>query len=61
MIVVDSFRGRPVGVLGLAKSGRAAIDALAAGGAKVLAWDDNATVRDSLAAELPLHDLTAAD
>src|SRR5712672_1399485 len=61
MIVVDSFRGRPVGVLGLAKSGRAAIDALAAGGAKVLAWDDNAKVRESLATELPLHDLTAAD
>ena len=61
MIVVDSFRGRPVGVLGLAKSGRAAIDALAAGGAKVLAWDDNAKVRESLATELPLQDLTAAD
>src|SRR5438034_616122 len=61
MIVVDSFRGRPVGVLGLAKSGRAAIDALAAGGAKVLAWDDNAKVREALATELPLYDLTAAD
>src|SRR5213082_1621914 len=61
MIVVDSFRGRPGGVLGLAKSGRAAIDALAAGGAKVLAWDDNAKVREALATELPLYDLTAAD
>src|SRR6059058_6204410 len=61
MIVVDSFRGRPVGVLGLAKSGRAAIDALAAGGAKVLAWDDNAKVREALATELPLYDLTTAD
>src|SRR5437660_7715257 len=61
MIVVDSFRGRPVGVLGLAKSGRAAMDALAAGGAKVLAWDDNAKVREALATELPLYDLTKAD
>src|SRR5881227_2444301 len=61
MIVVDSFRGRPIGVLGLAKSGRAAIDALAAGGAKVLAWDDNAKVREALATELPLYDLTTAD
>src|SRR5437868_8979626 len=61
MIVVDSFRGRPVGVLGLAKSGRAAIDALTAGGAKVLAWDDNAKVREALATELRLYGLTAAD
>jgi UDP-N-acetylmuramoylalanine--D-glutamate ligase len=61
MIVVDSFRGRPVGVLGLAKSGRAAAQALAAGGAEVLAWDDNAKVREALASEVPLHDLTAAN
>jgi UDP-N-acetylmuramoylalanine--D-glutamate ligase len=61
MIVVDSFRGRPVGVLGLAKSGRAAAQALAAGGAEVLAWDDNAKVREALASEVPLYDLTAAD
>src|SRR5437879_2771722 len=61
MIVVDSFRGRPVGVLGLAKSGRAAIDALAAGGAKVLAWDVNAKVSDALSVARPLHDLTTAD
>jgi UDP-N-acetylmuramoylalanine--D-glutamate ligase len=61
MIVVDSFRGRPVGVLGLAKSGRAAAQALAAGGAEVLAWDDNAKVREALASEVPLCDLTAAD
>ena len=61
MIVVDSFRGRPVGVLGLAKSGRAAAQALAAGGAEVLAWDDNPKVREALGSELPLHDLTTAD
>src|SRR3954451_12379010 len=61
MIVVDNFRGRPVGVLGLAKSGRAAAQALAAGGAEVLAWDDNAAVRDALSVALPLHDLTTAD
>ena len=61
MIVVDNFRGRPVGVLGLAKSGRAAAQALAAGGADVLAWDDNPKVRDALAASLPLSDLTQAD
>src|SRR5262249_32608430 len=61
MIVVDSFRGRRVGVLGLAKSGRAAVEALAAGGAEVLAWDDNAKLREALAREVPLHDLSTAD
>jgi UDP-N-acetylmuramoylalanine--D-glutamate ligase len=61
MIVVDSFRGRRVGVLGLAKSGRAAVEALTAGGAEVLAWDDNAKSREALANQVPLHDLTAAD
>jgi len=61
MIVVDDFQGRPVGVLGLAKSGRAAAKALAAGGAEILAWDDNPKVREALAAELPIRDLATAD
>ncbi len=61
MIVVDDFRGRPVGVLGLAKSGRAAAQALAAGGAEILAWDDNPKAREALAAQLPIRDLATAD
>src|SRR5437764_12610761 len=61
MIVVDEFRGRLVGVLGLAKSGRAAAQSLAAGGAEVLAWDDNEAVRKALATELPLRNLVEAD
>src|SRR5438874_3752080 len=61
MIVVDEFRGRLVGVLGLAKSGRAAAQSLAAGGAEVLAWDDNEAVRKALAAELPLRNLAEVD
>src|SRR5690349_15888574 len=61
MIVVDSFAGRRVAVLGLARSGRAVAHALAAGGATVLAWDDNPDVRERVAGEVPLHDLTAAD
>jgi UDP-N-acetylmuramoylalanine--D-glutamate ligase len=61
MITVDSYRDRPVAVLGLAKSGRSAAEALAAGGAKVLAWDDSPKVRDSLAPEIPICDLTQAD
>src|SRR5216684_3716675 len=61
MIVVDSFAGRRIAVLGLARSGRAAAHALAAGGATVLAWDDDPAVRDSLAAEIALTDLAPAD
>ena len=60
-IVVDSFKGRRVAVLGLARSGRAAARALAAGGAQILAWDDNPAVRDKLAAEIPLCDLGQVD
>jgi UDP-N-acetylmuramoylalanine--D-glutamate ligase len=59
--VVDDFQGRPMGVLGLAKSGRAAAKALAAGGAEILAWDDNPKVREALAAELPIRDLGTAN
>ncbi len=61
MIVVDGFAGRRVAVLGLARSGRAAARSLAAGGAEVLAWDDNAKVREALSGEIPLCDLAAAD
>jgi UDP-N-acetylmuramoylalanine--D-glutamate ligase len=60
-IVVDSFAGRRVAILGLARSGLAAARALAAGGAQILAWDDNQAVRASLAGEIPLCDLAAAD
>jgi UDP-N-acetylmuramoylalanine--D-glutamate ligase len=54
MIVVTEFAGKRVAVLGLARSGRAAVRALRQGGAEVLAWDDGAQVRDSVAAEMPL-------
>lgn len=61
MIVVDGFAGRRVAVLGLARSGRAAARALAAGGASVLAWDDDPGTREAAAAEVPLCDLAEAD
>src|SRR6266851_2906402 len=61
MIVVDGFAGRRVAVLGLARSGRAAAHALAAGGAEILAWDDNEVVRAAVAGDIPLCDLAAAD
>ncbi len=37
---------KPVAVLGLGKSGEAAVRALAASGAKALAWDDSAAARE---------------
>jgi UDP-N-acetylmuramoylalanine--D-glutamate ligase len=61
MIVVDSFAGRKVAVLGLARTGRAAARSLAAGGAEVLAWDDNQSVREAVGGEIPLVDLAGAD
>ncbi|MFI4948215.1 MAG: UDP-N-acetylmuramoyl-L-alanine--D-glutamate ligase [Alphaproteobacteria bacterium] len=60
-IVVDSFKGRRVAVLGLARSGRAAARALTAGGAQILAWDDDPAVREALAAEIPLCDPAQED
>ena len=61
MIVADSFARRRVAVLGLARSGHAAARALAAGGAAVVAWDDNPGVRQGVAGEIRLCDLAAAD
>ncbi len=42
MIPVTSFAGRTVAVFGLGGSGLASCRALVAGGARVIAWDDNA-------------------
>lgn len=41
MIPVNTYQNQSVGVFGLGRSGIAAVHALAAGGAEVLAWDDN--------------------
>ena len=58
MIEVTSFRNERVAVLGLARSGLAAARALAAGGARVQAWDDSSARRDEAAeADIPLVDL----
>jgi UDP-N-acetylmuramoylalanine--D-glutamate ligase len=56
MIAVPGFKDRKVAVLGLARSGRAAAQALAAGGAEVLAWDDNEKTRAAAGDEMPLCD-----
>ncbi len=58
MIEVTAFRDQKVAVLGLARSGLAAAEALQRGGARVLAWDDAAGKRDAAAAAgVPIVDL----
>jgi UDP-N-acetylmuramoylalanine--D-glutamate ligase len=62
MIPVQSMRDRTAAVLGLGRSGRSACRALLAGGARVLAWDDDPACRARLAGEdLPLVDLSAVE
>ncbi|HEV2187650.1 MAG TPA: UDP-N-acetylmuramoyl-L-alanine--D-glutamate ligase [Stellaceae bacterium] len=61
MIVVPGFEGRKVAILGLARSGRAAAAALKAGGAAVLAWDDNEKTRSAVADQVPLCDPSRID
>ncbi|MEY4472782.1 MAG: UDP-N-acetylmuramoyl-L-alanine--D-glutamate ligase, partial [Pseudomonadota bacterium] len=39
MITTPAFAGKRYAVLGLARSGLAAVESLLAGGAKVTAWD----------------------
>src|SRR6185437_2367609 len=46
MIAARSFTGKTVAVFGLARTGLASVRALKAGGAHVIAWDDNSNARD---------------
>ncbi len=62
MIPATSFSGKTVAVFGLGESGRASALALAAGGATVAAWDDNAdSVAAARAAGIAIVDLHVAD
>lgn len=62
MIDVTAFRHERIAVMGLARSGLAAAEALQKGGARVLAWDDTPARRDAAAARaIPLADLASAD
>ncbi len=62
MIPASSFSGKWVAVFGLGGSGRATAASLAAGGAVVSAWDDDAASRDAAAdAGITVVDLEAAD
>jgi UDP-N-acetylmuramoylalanine--D-glutamate ligase len=60
MIVVQSFAGRRVAVVGLGASGNATARALLAGGAEVAGWDDGEGARRAATASgVPLVDLAA--
>ncbi|MEO8925685.1 MAG: UDP-N-acetylmuramoyl-L-alanine--D-glutamate ligase [Caulobacteraceae bacterium] len=62
MIPVGCFEGRQVAVFGLGRTGLTAARALAAGGARVAAWDDNAAARQAARSQgFTLVDLAAAD
>jgi UDP-N-acetylmuramoylalanine--D-glutamate ligase len=62
MIAVTAFQDEKVAVLGLARSGLVAAQALQHGGARILAWDDAAPKREAAAAAgVPIVDLAAAD
>lgn len=62
MIPVTSFAGKKVALFGLGGSGLASASALIAGGAEVVAFDDNAdSVGKAAAARIPTADLRRAD
>lgn len=62
MIPVPGYEDQAVAVFGLGRTGITAVRALMAGGAEVLAWDDNSETRQKArAAKIPLVDLDRAD
>jgi UDP-N-acetylmuramoylalanine--D-glutamate ligase len=62
VIPVPFFKGKTVAVFGMARSGISAARALAAGGASVSGWDDNAEARETAAkAGVAVRDLNGID
>lgn len=62
MPAVPQLNGKNVAVMGLGKSGTSAARALAAGGARVVAWDDTEAARQTAATEgVSIVDLKTAD
>ncbi|BBC74121.1 UDP-N-acetylmuramoylalanine--D-glutamate ligase [Altererythrobacter sp. B11] len=61
MITSSAFAGRRYLVLGLARSGMAAVESLLASGAEVLAWDRREGPRDQLAGRVTVADPLVAD
>ncbi len=62
MIKAETFRGRTVAVFGLGRTGVTAALSLVAGGARVLAWDDNRETREAAQEKgVPIKNLQRAD
>ena len=61
MIVSPAWKGQRFAVLGLARSGRATVEALLAAGAEVLAWDAKSEAREAFAGRAVLADPLEAD
>jgi UDP-N-acetylmuramoylalanine--D-glutamate ligase len=61
MITSPAFAGKRYAVLGLARSGLAAVETLLAGGARVTAWDNREEPRHALAERVELADPTTID
>lgn len=61
MITTPAFAGQRYAVLGLARSGMAAVESLLAGGAQVLAWDSREEPRRKLEGRVELADPVTAD
>ena len=62
MIKAETFSGRTVAVFGLGRTGVTATLSLVAGGANVLAWDDNRETRDAAKQQgVPIANLKKAD
>ncbi|WP_074381285.1 UDP-N-acetylmuramoyl-L-alanine--D-glutamate ligase [Bartonella doshiae] len=62
MISVTCYKGQKVALFGLGRSGLAAAQALISGGAKVVAWDDNASsVQAAFRQNIPTKDLRYED
>ena len=61
MIVSDAFAGKRYAVLGLARSGLAAVEALLASGAHVMAWDSREEPRHWLEGRVELADPANSD
>ena len=61
MITSPAWKDRKYAVLGLARSGRATVEALLAAGAEVLVWDDREEAREPYAGRCAIGDLLEAD
>ena len=56
MITSESWRGKRYAVLGLARSGKAVVEALLASGAEVLVWDERDDVREAFEGRCEIAD-----